>query len=50
MARITQRGLAALGRNQKFAKWEKRRNMLSIKMLHAPKIRIEHEKQRPARL
>jgi hypothetical protein len=50
MARITQRGLAALGRSQKFVGYEKHHNMLCVKMLQTLKIRIEHEKQRFAGL
>jgi hypothetical protein len=48
--RITQRGLAALGRNQKFGQQKKRYNSLCIKMLQTLEIKIEHGKQRFAGL
>ncbi len=50
MTEKTRRGLAALGRNQKFVEWKKHHNVLCIKMLQMLKIRIEHGKQRSAGL
>jgi len=50
MTPITQRGLAALGRNQKFLEQERHHKMLWIKMLQTLEIKIEHGKQRFAGL
>ena len=50
MALMTQRGLAALGRNQKFLEQERHHKMLWIKMLQTLEIKIEHGKQRFAGL